>query len=108
MVLKGLPPRSALEGAFEITRSLPHEHVAAVLGSLRALGLECAKHNDAPRPGTLCGPQTEKVTRRQFFGPGEPVAQHCSNRARHGSGGDLGLPMTEHVDAGLSDRAAGQ
>jgi hypothetical protein len=39
-VLKGLPPRSALEGAFEITRSLPHGHVAAVLGSLRALGLE--------------------------------------------------------------------
>jgi hypothetical protein len=38
----------------------------------------------------------------------EPVAQHCSNRVRHGSGGDLGLPMTEHVDAGLSDRAAGQ
>ena len=39
-VLKGLPPAGALEGAFEITRSLPHGHVAAVLGALRDLGVE--------------------------------------------------------------------
>jgi hypothetical protein len=40
-VLKGAPPPAAdLEGAFEITRSLPHGHVAAVLGTARALGLE--------------------------------------------------------------------
>jgi transposase len=39
-VLKGLPPKVALEDAFEITRSLPHGHVAAVLGTLRTLGLE--------------------------------------------------------------------
>ncbi len=38
-VLKGLPPQAAPEGAFEIVRSLPHGHVAAVLGTLRALGL---------------------------------------------------------------------
>src|SRR5438034_3406791 len=37
--LKGLPP-AGLEGAFEISRSLPHGHVAAVLGTIRALGLE--------------------------------------------------------------------
>src|SRR6266851_7941883 len=37
--LKGLPP-GGLEGAFEISRSLPHGHVAAVLGTLRQLGLE--------------------------------------------------------------------
>jgi hypothetical protein len=37
--LKGLPP-AGLDGAFEITRSLPHGHVAAVLGTLRSLGLE--------------------------------------------------------------------
>jgi hypothetical protein len=37
--LKGLPP-AGLEGAFEINRSLPHGHVAAVLGTLRELGLE--------------------------------------------------------------------
>ena len=39
-VLKGLLPRMGLEGAFEIARSLPHGHVAAVLGALRDLGLE--------------------------------------------------------------------
>jgi len=39
-VLKGQPPAAAPGGAFEITRSLPHGHVAAVLGTLRALGLE--------------------------------------------------------------------
>jgi hypothetical protein len=38
-VLKGQPPAAALDGAFEITRSLPHGHVAAVLGTLRQLGL---------------------------------------------------------------------
>jgi len=40
-VLKGAPPPAAsLDGAFEISRSLPHGHVAAVLGTARALGLE--------------------------------------------------------------------
>jgi hypothetical protein len=39
-VLKGQPPAGAVEGTFEITRSLPHGHVAAVLGTLRRLGLE--------------------------------------------------------------------
>jgi hypothetical protein len=37
--LKGLPP-AGLEGMIEITRSLPHGHVAAVLGTARQLGLE--------------------------------------------------------------------
>jgi hypothetical protein len=39
-VLKGVPPASGAAEAFEITRSLPYGHVAAVLGTLRALGLE--------------------------------------------------------------------
>jgi Transposase DDE domain len=40
-VLKGQPPPAAgLDGAFEITRSLPHGHVAAVLGTARQLGLD--------------------------------------------------------------------
>jgi len=38
-VLKGLPA-AGLEGAFEVSRSLPHGHVAAALGTLRSLGLE--------------------------------------------------------------------
>src|SRR5262252_7336256 len=37
--LKGLPP-AGLEGMVEISRSLPHGHVAAVLGTIRQLGLE--------------------------------------------------------------------
>jgi hypothetical protein len=40
-VLKGQPPpAAALDEAFEITRSLPHGHVAAVLGTARKLGLD--------------------------------------------------------------------
>src|SRR6266436_3130121 len=39
--LKGQPPPAAdLDGAFEITRSLPHGHVAAVLGTARQPGLD--------------------------------------------------------------------
>src|SRR5947208_10305124 len=37
--LKGLPP-AGLEGMVEVARSLPHGHVAAVLGTLRQLGLD--------------------------------------------------------------------
>lgn len=37
--LKGLPP-AGLEGTFEIARSMPHGHVAAVLGTIRELGLK--------------------------------------------------------------------
>jgi hypothetical protein len=38
--LKGLPAAQDLSEAFEITRSLPHGHVAAVLGTAAALGVE--------------------------------------------------------------------
>jgi transposase len=38
--LKGLPPKMDLAAAFEIGRSLPHGHVAAVLGTARRLGVE--------------------------------------------------------------------
>jgi len=38
--LKGLPPKLDLCAAFEITRSLPHGHVAAVLGTARRLGID--------------------------------------------------------------------
>src|SRR5439155_16530918 len=40
-VLKGQPPPAAdLDGTFEITRSVPHGHVAAVLGTARQLVLD--------------------------------------------------------------------
>jgi transposase len=38
--LKGLPAAVDLSEAFEITRSLPHGHAAAVLGTARRLGIE--------------------------------------------------------------------
>ena len=38
--LKGLPTAADLAEAFEIARSLPHGHVAAVLGTARRLGVE--------------------------------------------------------------------
>jgi hypothetical protein len=38
--LKGAAPPVILPGAFDVARSLPHGHVAAVLGTLRSLGLE--------------------------------------------------------------------
>ena len=38
-VLKGLPPKLDLTQAFEITRSLPHGHVAAVAGTAARLGI---------------------------------------------------------------------
>src|ERR1700694_2313831 len=38
--LKGLPPARDLSEAFEITRSLPHGHVAAVLGTAQRLGMQ--------------------------------------------------------------------
>src|SRR6516165_389407 len=39
-VLKGQSAKLDLTGAFEITRSLPHGHVAAVLGTAQRLGIE--------------------------------------------------------------------
>ncbi len=39
-VLKGTPAATPLQGAFEVARSLPHGHVAAVLGTARRLGLD--------------------------------------------------------------------
>ncbi len=50
--LKGLPP-AGLEGMVEVARSLPHGHVAAVLGTLRALGLEELIDPQLPRPRDL-------------------------------------------------------
>jgi hypothetical protein len=49
-VLRGLPPQAPPGANFEITRSLPHGHVAAVLGALRGLGLE-----------ELLGPEPSRV-----------------------------------------------
>jgi hypothetical protein len=39
LALKRQPPTLELSQAFEITRSLPHGHVAAVLGTAKGLGV---------------------------------------------------------------------
>ena len=39
-VLKGALPTTKLEDSFDIVRSLPHGHIAAVWGTVRELGLE--------------------------------------------------------------------
>ena len=69
-VLKGQPPPAAdLDGAFEITRSLPHGHVAAVLGTARALGLDC---------GPMSGFDQQKVN-AEFFPDGKWKANFLCN-----------------------------
>src|SRR6266567_4003623 len=50
--LKGLPP-AGLEGAFGISRSLPHGHVAAVLGTVGSLGLDELIDPASSRQGDL-------------------------------------------------------
>ena len=51
--LKGQPSASDLSEAFEITRSLPHGHVAAVLGAARRLGIEELIDANPSRPRDL-------------------------------------------------------
>src|SRR5258707_9959035 len=54
--LKGLPPAIDLCEAFEITRSLPHGHVAAVLGSAQRLGIPQLLRCPPPRGPHLVTP----------------------------------------------------
>src|SRR5258705_11360872 len=58
--LKGLPPAIDLCEAFEITRSLPHGHVAAVLGSAQRLGMP-QLIDTAPPPEHDLGPTILKA-----------------------------------------------
>ena len=53
-VLKGATSVAVLEEAFEVTRSRPHGHVAAVLGMLRRLGLERLLAPRRSRERDLC------------------------------------------------------
>jgi len=53
-VLKGATSVGDLEDAFEIQRSLPHGHVAAVLGSLRHLKLDALLDPRRSRERDLC------------------------------------------------------
>ena len=52
--LRGDTAPAALEQGFEIVRTLPHGHVAAVLGTLRRLGLDSLLATKRSRPRDLC------------------------------------------------------
>ena len=68
--LKGLPPKWDLGEAFEITRSLPHGHVAAVLGTVRALGIEqLIDPSPSRRRDLVCA-----MLVAQVIGPGSKLA----------------------------------
>jgi Transposase DDE domain len=70
-VLKGqLAPAAAVEGTFEIARSLPHGHVAAVLGTLRDLGLEELIDPEPSRQRDL----VTAMAVAQVTGPGSKLA----------------------------------
>jgi hypothetical protein len=69
-VLKGQLAPAALEGAFEITRSLPHGHVAAVLGTLRQLGLEELINPEPSRQRDL----VTAMVAAQVIAPGSKLA----------------------------------
>lgn len=49
VLLKGGTAIQSLESALDIQRSLPHGHVAAVLGTLKNLGLESLIDNGSSR-----------------------------------------------------------
>ena len=53
-VLRGDTAPAALEQGFDIVRTLPHGHVAAVLGTLRRLGLDSLLAAKRSRPRDLC------------------------------------------------------
>jgi transposase len=52
--LRGDTAPAALEQGFDIVRTLPHGHVAAVLGTLRRLGLDSLLATKRSRPRDLC------------------------------------------------------
>ena len=69
--LKGLPPADwDLSEAFEITRSLPHGHVAAVAGHRREAG-----HGRADRPHAVAQPESGvAMLIGQVIAPGSKLA----------------------------------
>ena len=67
--LKGLPP-AGLEGMVEVARSLPHGHVAAVLGTIGDLGLEELIDPEPSRQRDL----VTAMAVAQVTGPGSKLA----------------------------------
>jgi len=94
--LKGLPA-AGLEGAFEITRSLPHGHVAAVLGTIRSLGLE---ELIAPAPSRQRDLVTAMITAAVIDGSSKLATARGlrAGTAASSLGGLLGLEACDEDD----------
>ena len=91
--LKGLPP-AGLEGMVEVARSLPHGHVAAVLGTVRERGLE---ELIDPAPSRQAPGDLERAPRGG--GRGGLALQHPGQRVdlRLGPGRQVGQGAVLHL-----------
>jgi transposase len=95
--LKGMPAAADLAEAFEIARSLPHGHVAAVLGTARRLGIEELIDSTASRHRDL----VVAMLVAQVIDPGSKLATARGLRAETATsslGAVLGLSSCDEDD----------
>src|SRR3982074_3007080 len=99
--LKGLPPAIDLCEAFEITRSLPHGHVAAGLGTARRLGVEELIDAAPSRNRDL----VTAMLVAQVIGPGSKLATARGLRTQTATS-SLGwaLARKDAIESGLAAR----
>ena len=108
--LKGVPAASDLAQAFEITRSLPHGHVAAVLGTAEKLGMAelidpaPSRNRDlvcAMLAATVIAPASKLATARGLRAPGAGAVEQDASAPRQSS-----ETMVRVINIPLSIRAA--
>jgi Transposase DDE domain len=101
--------------AFEVERSLPHGHVAAVLGTARRLGLERLLGRERSRERDLCLAMVcqrllrpgSKLSATRRFGLstlGEELAVERASEAELLAAMDWLLPQQERIEAALARR----
>jgi len=105
----------AAEDAFQVERSLPHGHVAAVLGTARRLGLEQLLGNERSRERDLClalvcqrllrpGSKLSATRRFGLSTLGEELAVADASEAELLAAMDWLLPRQERIEAALARR----
>jgi hypothetical protein len=103
------------EDAFQVERSLPHGHVAAVLGSARRLGLERLLGRERSRERDLClaivcqrllrpGSKLSATRRFGLSTLGEELGVGGASEAELLAAMDWLLPEQERIEAGLARR----
>lgn len=117
-VLRG-EPLVAPDDAFEIVRSLPHGHVAAVLGTLRRLGVDqlLAPKKSRPRElvtamivARILAPQSKLATARSLghdtalTSLGQTLAVESADAHELYEAMDWLLPRQPHIEAALAQR----